>query len=411
MSDIAISVEGLSKSFLLDRERRNTLKERLVRGKGNRANEFWALKDVSFEVPRGTTFGLIGHNGSGKSTLLKVLAGVYRPTSGRLAVDGSLSALLEVGAGFHPELTGRENIFLNGSILGMSRKQVEKSLDEIIDFAGIGNFIDTPVKVYSSGMYVRLGFSIAVTVNPEILIVDEIIAVGDEEFQRKCFERIYDLRQKGTTIVLVSHSMGTMAELCDNAVLLDHGEMKASGETPAVIDAYLELVNAKERSEADQAEPSEHDSTELERRGSGEIRFTGLDLIDDSGKNVPFLVTGRPATLRMHYASQGGFENVSFAFGMIHENGVGIAGSDSQVWGVTYDVREGKGYVDYHFDELPILPGTWRPTVKYHSAGHVFDHVLKGLELIVRREDSLTENGAVRLFGQWRPLVGEGAEA
>jgi lipopolysaccharide transport system ATP-binding protein len=183
VTEIAIEVADLSKMFRLATERRDSLKERFVRG-GGRHEEFWALRDVTFNIERGTTFGLIGQNGSGKSTLLKMLAGIYRPTSGTVAAKGRISALLELGAGFHGELTGRENVYLNGAILGLSRKQIDASMDQIIDFAGIADFIDSPVKIYSSGMYVRLGFSIAVTVDPEILIVDEIIAVGDEEFQR-----------------------------------------------------------------------------------------------------------------------------------------------------------------------------------------------------------------------------------
>jgi len=182
VTDPAVRVVGISKKFTLHTEKRNSLKERLVRGRARTDGDFWALTDVSFDVPRGTTFGLIGNNGSGKSTMLKLLAGVHRPTSGSVIANGRVSALLELGAGFHGELTGRENVHLNGSILGLSRRQIDQSMEKIIDFADIGDFIDAPVKVYSSGMYVRLGFSIAVTVDPEILIVDEIIAVGDEEF-------------------------------------------------------------------------------------------------------------------------------------------------------------------------------------------------------------------------------------
>ena len=237
MSGVAIRVDSLSKTFDLHRERRNSAKERFVRGKAKSGGRFVALNDLTFEIPRGTTFGLIGHNGSGKSTLLKILAGVYRPSAGTVMVDGRVSALLELGAGFHGELTGRENIFLNGAILGMTKRQVEDSLEKIIDFAGIGEFIDSPVKIYSSGMYVRLGFAIAVTLEPEILIVDEIIAVGDEEFQRKCFDHLFKLRNQGTTIVLVTHSMGLAAELCDNVVWLDHGDVRAMGPAVEVIDS------------------------------------------------------------------------------------------------------------------------------------------------------------------------------
>jgi lipopolysaccharide transport system ATP-binding protein len=221
-ADPAILVDGVSKKFRWHRDKRHSIKERLVRGKPQQLDEFWALKDVSLEIPTGTTFGLIGHNGSGKSTLLKLLAGIIRPSSGSVATTGRISALLELGAGFHPELTGRENIYLNGAILGLTRKQIDASLEGIIDFAGIGEFVDVPVKVYSSGMYVRLGFSIAVTVDPEILLVDEIVAVGDEEFQRKCFDHLHALHRRGTTIVIVSHALGIVENLFQSAAWLDH---------------------------------------------------------------------------------------------------------------------------------------------------------------------------------------------
>ena len=215
MSEPAISVDHVSKRFRFRDEKRDSIKEIFVKGRGGRQRDFLAVDDVSFNIESGKTFGLVGHNGSGKSTMLKLLAGVYRPTSGLIRVNGAVSALIELGAGFHGELTGRENIYLNGAIIGLSKHQIEQSVDEIVDFADIGPFIDVPVKVYSSGMYVRLGFAIAVVMNPEILIVDEIIAVGDEQFQRKCFDYIYKLRREGSTIALVTHALGIARELCD----------------------------------------------------------------------------------------------------------------------------------------------------------------------------------------------------
>ena len=246
MNDVAIAADGLSKRFLLHRERRTGLKERFVRGKPAAAQEFWALRDASFVVPKGTTFGLIGQNGSGKSTTLKVLAGIYRPTSGTVEVNGRVSALLELGAGFHGELTGRENIRLNGAILGLNNRQITAAMDSIIDFAGIGHFIDEPVKVYSSGMFVRLGFAVAISLDPEILIVDEVIAVGDEEFQRKCFDYLFDLRRRGKTIVLVTHSLNFVRDLCDQAAWLEGGTVRQLGPARDVADAYVAAVDDRE---------------------------------------------------------------------------------------------------------------------------------------------------------------------
>jgi ABC-2 type transport system ATP-binding protein/lipopolysaccharide transport system ATP-binding protein len=203
-----ISVNQVSKQYKIYRDRPNSLKEALVRrSRSRKVDDFWALTDVNLEIKKGAFYGFVGHNGSGKTTLLKLMAGIHQPTRGEVRVDGRVSALLELGSGFHPELSGRENIYLNGAILGMSRREMDAAVDGIIDFSDIGDFIDAPVKILSSGMYVRLGFSVAVHVEPEILLIDEVIAVGDEAFQRKCLEHLYELRQNGTTIVLVSHSL------------------------------------------------------------------------------------------------------------------------------------------------------------------------------------------------------------
>lgn len=399
----AIRVERLSKQFKLHTERRNSLKERVVRGRSRSDGMFRALDDVSFDVPRGTTFGLIGHNGSGKSTLLKILAGVYRPTSGGVLVDGRVSALLELGAGFHGELTGRENIYLNGSILGLSRKQIAGAIDEIIEFSGLGDFIDSPVKIYSSGMYVRLGFAIAVTLEPEILIVDEIIAVGDEEFQRKCFDHLFRLRNQGTTIVLVTHSMGLAAELCDSAVWLDHGVVRAVGPAPEVIDQYLTEVNQAEARAGDHAdEPVTGLATS--RTGSGEVRVTGVDLLGADGEVLPVVVTGEPLTVRVHFTTTAPVPAATFSLGFVHEIGIAIAGTNTRIHGEPIRLEPGVGHLDYIFDSLPLLAANWRISTAVRSHGHTYDHLDKAFELTIRA-GSDAEGGAVRLDGRWGELV------
>lgn len=238
MSNAAVTVENVSKSFRLYHERNQSLKSVIMRGRRSVHEDFWALKDVSFEVPEGSTFGLVGSNGSGKSTLLKCLAKIYFPTEGTISARGKVAALLEVGSGFHPELSGRDNIFLNGSILGMSRKEIQGKFDEIVDFSGVEQFIDQPVKNYSSGMYVRLGFSIAINVNPDVLVVDEVLAVGDAEFQEKCRQKFVEYKTLGKTVILVSHSMETVKQMCDHAAWLSHGELKKVGEAEETIAAY-----------------------------------------------------------------------------------------------------------------------------------------------------------------------------
>jgi ABC-type polysaccharide/polyol phosphate transport system ATPase subunit len=242
VSDIAVRVEHVTKSFRMYHERNQSLKSAIMRGRTSVHEDFLALDDVSFDVPAGSTFGLIGSNGSGKSTLLKCLANIYYPNKGVITHYGKIAAMLEVGSGFHAELSGRENIFLNGSILGMSKKDVTRKFDEIVDFSGVEQFIDQPVKNYSSGMYVRLGFAIAINVDPDILVVDEVLAVGDAEFQEKCFQKFRDFKVAGKTVILVSHSMPTVQEMCDHTAWLDHGVLKAVGPAESTIHAYLESL-------------------------------------------------------------------------------------------------------------------------------------------------------------------------
>ena len=242
MSDWAVRVDDVSKRFRLYHERNQTLKSAILRGKASRHEDFWALEDVSFDVVQGTTHGLIGSNGSGKSTLLKCLAKIYWPTKGTIEYRGRMASLLEVGSGFHLELSGRENIYLNGSILGMSKKDIDSKFDEIVDFSGVAQFLDQPVKNYSSGMYVRLGFSIAINVDPDILVVDEVLSVGDEEFQRKSYQKFRDLKNAGKTIIIVTHAMPVVKDLCDQVTWLDKGKLRATGPTGDVVDSYLASV-------------------------------------------------------------------------------------------------------------------------------------------------------------------------
>ena len=238
-SSNAIIVEGLGKKFRLMQDRNWTLKATLLAGHRTRYEEFWALRDVSFEIPTGETFGIVGGNGSGKSTLLKVLAGILRADEGSAVAHGRLSALLELGAGFHPELTGRENVYLNGSILGFTSREIRNLFDDIVEFAELEQFIDEPVRNYSSGMYMRLGFSVAIHVEPEILLVDEILAVGDPTFQKRCLERFARLRDEGRTIVVVSHDLDMISRLCDSSVWINKGKLASVGSSSSVLDDFL----------------------------------------------------------------------------------------------------------------------------------------------------------------------------
>ena len=251
-------MNGVSKRFRVELDRPSSLKEAVLRFGRRRVNELWVLNEVSLTIEKGSFFGLIGHNGSGKSTLLRLMAGIHRPTSGKIATRGRLSALLELGAGFHPDLTGRENVFLNGAMLGLSRREMAAAMNAIVDFSGVGVQIDAPVKIYSSGMYARLGFAVAVNVDPEILLVDEVIAVGDEEFQHRCLRHMEQLRLAGTTIVLVSHDTALVRRLCDCAGWLDDGRLRAVGDPGEVVEQYLAQVAEVEAHAADsEADPLE----------------------------------------------------------------------------------------------------------------------------------------------------------
>ncbi len=255
---VAVEVRGLSKRFRKSSEPSKTLKERLLTWRSSTVQEFHALRDIDFEIRSGETFGILGHNGSGKSTLLKCIAGTIRPTTGTVRVRGNLSALLELGAGFHPDLTGRENIYLNGSILGFSRAHIERIFDEIVDFSGLADFIDTQVKHYSSGMYARLGFAVAVNLEPDVLLIDEVLAVGDEAFQAKCVERVKGFQEAGRTICLVTHSPDMVRSLCHRAMVLDHGDLLHVGDVNEAITTYRRSLNPDEwaAEQASQPEPA-----------------------------------------------------------------------------------------------------------------------------------------------------------
>jgi lipopolysaccharide transport system ATP-binding protein len=243
MTRAAVEVLDVSKKFRLYHERNQTIKSAMMRGRASRYEDFWALRNVSFDIIEGETHGLIGSNGSGKSTLLKCLAKIYWPTKGEINYRGKLASLLEVGSGFHLELSGRENIYLNGSILGMSKKEIDSKFDEIVDFSGVERFLDQPVKNYSSGMYVRLGFSIAISVNPDILVVDEVLAVGDQDFQQKSYAKFKEFKNQGKTIILVTHALNIVEDLCDRATWLNLGAIEMTGPAQPTIAKYLESVD------------------------------------------------------------------------------------------------------------------------------------------------------------------------
>ena len=391
---VAVSAEGVSKMFRLVHEQNNSLKATILRGRRVVAEDFWALKDVSFEVNQGETFGLVGHNGSGKSTMLKCLAKILRPEKGRVKVNGKMSALLELGAGFHPELSGRENVYLNGAILGVGQKELHKRFDEIVDFAGIGQFIDEPVKNYSSGMYVRLGFSVAINVDPDVLLVDEVLAVGDEEFQRKCNEKFAQLKSNGKTIVLVSHAMASVQNICDRVAWFEHGEMKEIGDPRDVIQSYTGTVTLDRH---------EDEGTDVVRWGSGEGLVERVELLDAEGQPVSRVPTGAPATVRFHYRTDQPIERPVLCVSIFTVHGLEITGPTTRDAGFVPDKIDGTGYIDMHWDRLRLLPGTYDLSVSLrdYTLMHMYDYRRNVVRFDVDRGAIREQTGVVSLDPAW----------
>ena len=392
----AIVVDDVWKKFRLYDERNQSLKAAVMRGRRARYQEFEALKGVSFEIPQGETFGLIGENGSGKSTLLKCIAKILRPERGRIATTGKISALLELGAGFHPELSGRENVYLNGAILGMSKKQLEAKFDEIVGFAGLERFIDSPVKNYSSGMYVRLGFSVAINVDPDILLVDEVLAVGDEAFQRKCSEKFADLKEGGKTIVVVSHALGTMRTLCDKLALLEHGDLVVVGEAGEVVDEYMSDVHE------DRQTDGEHGS----RWGSGEGRIEAIELLDGSGRSVTTVLSGDSVTIRFHYRFDEPIDKPVFGLAIHTIDGVHVTGPNTRVAGYVPDRLEGSGHIDLRIDRLMLVRGVYDISASLfdYSCLHAYDFRHRSFRFDVELGTQEEEYGVVSLGGTWEGL-------
>jgi len=317
-----------------------------------RQSEFWAVKDVSFEVGRGETLGIIGPNGSGKSTLLKMINGIFWPDQGKIVVKGRVGALIEVGAGFHPLLTGRENIFVNGAILGMSRAEVKRKFDRIVDFAGIGTAIDMPVKNYSSGMFVRLGFAVAVHCDPEVLLVDEVLAVGDLAFQSRCREKIRELRQQDVTIFLVSHNMHTISHLCRRTLFMHFGEQVFTGETSQAIDLY--------RRYQQQGEPADFS------RSSGQgLRVTGIDILEQNGLEKKDFSPGDYVKFRIHLFSAQPVKNPVISLAIYTDSGEVITGIRNDVDGVQSGVVQGEAYCDLEVFQLNLLPDVYTVNVTF----------------------------------------------
>jgi lipopolysaccharide transport system ATP-binding protein len=356
----SIIVDGVSKQYRLGGMSTMTFREKIVdwaksprrRREGGRPS-VWALRNVSLNVQAGEVVGVIGRNGAGKSTLLKVLSRITHPTAGQISVRGRVASLLEVGVGFHPELTGRENIYLNGSILGMQKRDVTRRFDEIVEFAGIARFIDTQVKHYSTGMRLRLGFAVAAHLEPDVLVVDEVLAVGDAAFQKKCLDAMDGLQNGGRTVLFVSHNLAAVENLCTRGIWIDEGKVRMDGPAKDVIRAYM-------ASFADAGDGGTELSNPDGRPGDGRIRFTRLEYLSPDGTPCLTMRSGDPVMLRLHYRATIDMRNVSFGFRLYTGMGTLVTETGNLLQGAPFPkIMPGTGYIDVTLDALNLLPARY----------------------------------------------------
>ncbi len=389
----AIEIRGVSKRFRLYQEKYTSLKERLIHLGRIPFHEFWALKDIDLEIEQGTTVGLLGHNGSGKSTLLKCIAGILQPTAGEILTAGRVAPMLELGSGFHPDLSGRENVYLNASILGISRRDTARMFDEIVSFAEIEPFIDNQVKYYSSGMYMRLGFAVAVSVDPDILIVDEVLAVGDELFQRKCLDRIRQFQREGRTIVFVTHSADMARQITDLVAVLDQGELVTVGPPGESIRTFREHLLSRKAHMAVEAggfdfgeePPAAADGSSGdgasdgaqaegapallpgEQRRNLQARITSVAFEHPGAGERPYLVPHEPLTVRIGYQAPTPVDDMIVAVAAYDTKGEMVFGQNNNLLNVEFPPLVGTGEIRFEFDGIPLLDGSYPVTIGFYS--------------------------------------------
>jgi ABC-type polysaccharide/polyol phosphate transport system ATPase subunit len=411
----AVRFDGVSKRFILRHERPRSLQElflnalRLKTGPGK--EEYWALRDVSFRVAQGEMIGIVGPNGAGKSTVLKLISRIIEPTSGQVEAKGRIGALLELGAGFHDDLTGRENIYLNGSILGLTKGELTRIFDDIVGFAQMESFVDVPVKQYSSGMFMRLGFSVAVHLRPEILLVDEVLAVGDRSFRFRCLDKIREMKRQGVTIVFVTHDLNQVRETCDRAIWLNGGLLQADGTVGRVLDAYrTHVLDADRRASLDASARTETGSPETYKEapwrwGTRDAEISHVQMLDDRDQEECSFQTGGPLTVRMHYVAHEEIVRPQFGLAIFDADGFQINGPNTTVADFDIPLIEGLGYVDYVVEYLPLLPGSYLLSVGlFDSSGQVtFDYHHQAYSFRVNPGPIVGEEyGSVLIPSHWR---------
>lgn len=405
-----IQLEEVTKRYRLfgRRTQFQTLKSALLRRELVLPEEgsITALRDVSFRVEQGEAFGVIGPNGSGKSTLLKLISGILKPTEGELRVNGRIAALIELGAGFHPEISGRENVYINGIMMGLTRREIDQRFDQIVEFAGIGEFLDQPVKTYSSGMYVRLGFAVAVHLDPDILLIDEVLSVGDEEFSQKCIARIQEMKLRGVTMLFVTHQLDLVRQLCDRALWLDHGKVCGLGDPVRVVDSYLQRVSGAESVEDDREEPADEDEEEKapaeeERWGSGEILIRRVSLRDAKGRDLVALGGESHVEIELSVDVREPQEDCVFGIGIFHADGTCVYGTNTEIEGWQSELVESYGTVRFVVPSLSLVAGNYRVDVAAHTKnGRAFDYRRSALRFVVGSR--VKDVGVYRPKHEWR---------
>jgi len=406
---LAIEASGVTKVYRRFSNRRQfaTLKSALLKGTLLRDlhpdETFAAVRNVSFAVPRGSTYGIIGRNGSGKSTMLKLVAGITKPTEGRVRVEGRISALIELGAGFHPEISGRENVFINGIMLGLSKREITKRFDEIVEFAEVKDFIDAPVKTYSSGMYMRLGFAVAINVDPDVLLIDEVLAVGDEAFTHKCLDKFAEFRRRGKTILLVTHSLNLVEKFCDDVLWLDSGRIRGEGDPRRVVSAYitdvakteeknLAALDARARERVDHAAPTSAGAaseaagdaidppanmfTASEGRwGSREVEIVDVRILGEDGAAKQVCQSGEAVSIQMTVRAHKKVEDVVFGVGVFNADGVCCYGTNTDIEELEIAEFSGEQTVTFRIKSLDMVEGTYKIDVAAHRVdGYPYDY-------------------------------------
>lgn len=417
--DNAIEVKNVRKKFRVYYDKGNQLKERLLFRKRNRYEDRWVLNGISFNIKKGEAVGLIGHNGCGKSTTLKLLTRIMYPNEGTIELKGRVSSLIELGAGFHPDMSGRENIYTNASIFGLSKKEIDERMDDIVEFSEMEQFLDNPVRTYSSGMYMRLAFSVAINVNADILLIDEILAVGDINFQSKCFNKLKEIKAQGTTIVIVSHSLGQIEQICDRTIWLDAGKIKADGRPRDVHPEYMDFMGQKRQEIADKENARKEEKSgkkagertdeegasdtsddEKKRWGNGYARINQVRMLDEHGKNQNAFATGSKVTIELDYTVRKKVEDAVFGIGIFNQGGQQIYGTNTRIDQMEEFNLDSSGSMKITLENVNLLPGVYLLDVAIESqVGIPVDYFREAYTFEMYSQ--IGDVGVARLNHQW----------